>query len=82
MTQELDRKNKKITDLESEIADKAVENNGRYEKLLEAKRDMENMNKERIKQMVQAHEIEIERRRQDYSDKMDADQQRYNELEA
>ena len=49
MTQELDRKNKKITDLESEIADKAVENNGRYEKLLENKRDMENMNKERIK---------------------------------
>jgi len=51
VTQELDRKNKKIQDLEAEIGDKAVENNGRYEKLLEAKREMENMNKDRIKQL-------------------------------
>ena len=34
---------------------------------------MENEKKDRIKQMVQAHEIEIERRRNDYADKMDAD---------
>ena len=52
VTQELDRKNKKIADLECEIADKNVENNGRYEKLLEARREMENNAKARIKQLV------------------------------
>ena len=40
------------------------------------------MNKEKMSQIQQAHEIEKERRRQDYADKMDADQQRFNELQA
>ena len=30
--------------------------------------------------MVQQQEIELERRKQDYSDKMDADMKRYEEL--
>lgn len=40
------------------------------------------MNRDKMGQIQQEHEIEKERRRQDYADKMDADQQRFNELQA
>ena len=43
---------------------------------------MDRANKDKMAQIQQAHEIEKERRRQDYADKMDADQQRFNELQA
>ena len=41
---------------------------------------MERMNKDKIEQMIQAHDIEMSRRKSDYADKMDADQQRFDEL--
>ena len=49
--QELDKKNKKISELASEIENKEIENNNRYEQLLEGKKDMERMNKDKIYQM-------------------------------
>lgn len=41
---------------------------------------MEKMNTDKIEQMRQTHSIELERRKQDYSDKMEADALRYQEL--
>lgn len=41
---------------------------------------MEHTYKERINAMTQAHLKEMEERKQDYADKMDADQARFNEL--
>ena len=79
--QELDKKNKKIHDLSQDIENKEIENNSRYEQLLESKREMERNNKDKITQMIQAHEVEMERRRQDYNDKIDADRQRLEELQ-
>lgn len=79
--QELDKKNKKIHDLTQDIENKEIENNTRYEQLLESKREMERNNKDKITQMIQAHEVEMERRRQDYNDKIDADRQRLEELQ-
>ena len=43
---------------------------------------MERFNQDKIKQMCQSHELEMERRRQDYRDKQEADTQRFNELQA
>lgn len=63
-----------------EIENKEIENRNRYEALLDAKKDMERMNEEKIQQMTQAHQIELERRKQDYNDKMEADALRYQEL--
>ena len=67
--------------MNSDIENKKIENDQRYEQLLEAKREMEQANKDRLRDLTQAHEIEMERRKQDYTDKMDADQQRFNELQ-
>jgi hypothetical protein len=50
---ELDRKNKKIAELTSEIDNKEIENNNRYDHLLESKKEMERMNKEKIEVMIQ-----------------------------
>jgi len=82
LQQNLDRKQKKINEIQQEIENKEEENNRRYEELFEAKKEVDRLNKEKMAQMEQAHEIEKERRRQDYADKMDADQQRFNELQA
>lgn len=79
--QELERKQRKIDELNSDIENKKIENDQRYEQLLDAKREMEQANKDRLRDLTQAHEIEMERRKQDYTDKMDADQQRFNELQ-
>ena len=49
---ELDRKNKKIAELTSEIDNKEIENNNRYDHLLESKKEMERMNKEKIEVMI------------------------------
>lgn len=38
------------------------------------------MNEEKISQMIKAHEIELEKRKQDYQDKMHADEIRFQEL--
>ena len=75
-------KNKKIAELTSEIDNKEIENNNRYDHLLESKKEMERMNKDKIEQMIQAHDIEMQRRKSDYADKMDADQQRFDELQS
>ena len=48
MQAELDRKNKKIAELASEIENKEIENNHRYEQLLENKKEMERNNKDKI----------------------------------
>ena len=63
-----------------EIENKEIENRNRYEALMESKKDMEKMNTDKIEQMRQTHGIELERRKQDYSDKMEADALRYQEL--
>ena len=52
---------------------KEIENTTRYDSLMDSKKDMEKMNDEKISQMIQAHQIELERKRQDYQDKMEAD---------
>jgi hypothetical protein len=59
--------------LNQEIENKDIENSNRYEQLLEAKKEMERFNQDKIKQMCQSHELEMERRRQDYRDKQEAD---------
>jgi hypothetical protein len=59
---------------------KEIENRTRYDALFESKKEMERMNEDKISQMIQAHQIELERRRQDYQDKMDADSERFKEL--
>ena len=79
--QDLDRKNKKISDLTQEIDNKAIENQQRYDQLHESKKEMENMYKEKQHSMAQAHQDEMERRKQDYADKMEADQMRFDELQ-
>lgn len=71
--QEVDKKNKKIADLVSDIEYRDTESGERYDKLLASKKEMERMNNDRLQQMMAKHEIEVERRRQDYQDKMDAD---------
>jgi hypothetical protein len=38
---------------------------------------MERMNEEKISQMIYAHEIELEKRKHDYQDKMNADEIRF-----
>jgi hypothetical protein len=63
-----------------EIENKEIENRNRYEALLDSKKEMERMNEEKIQQMTQGHQIELERRKQDYNDKMEADAHRYQEL--
>ena len=40
------------------------------------------MNKDKIELMIQQHDIEMQRRKADYADKMDADQQRFDELQS
>ena len=42
---------------------------------------MDRMNDEKLHQMTNAHLQELQRRKVDYSDKMEADQVRYSELE-
>jgi len=41
---------------------------------------MEKVNEDKISQMIGSQDVELERRRQDYSDKMEADSMRYHEL--
>jgi hypothetical protein len=77
---ELSKKNQRISSLQMEIENKEIENRNRYEALMESKKDMEKMNTDKIEQMRQTHGIELERRKQDYSDKMEADALRYQEL--
>ena len=38
---------------------------------------MEKMNEDKIETMIQSHEIEMENRKQEYQEKMHADEQRY-----
>ena len=71
--QDLDRKNKKISDLTQEIDNKLIENQQRYDQLYESKKEMENMYKEKLGGMTGQHDDEMERRKQDYADKMEAD---------
>ena len=80
--QELDRKNKKIAELVAEIENKEIENKNRYDQLLDNKKEMERTYQEKISHMTQAHNIEMERRKQDHKDKENADQQRFDELQA
>lgn len=77
---ELSKKTQRISSLQMEIENKEIENRNRYEALLDSKKEMERMNEEKIQQMTQAHQIELERRKQDYNDKMEADALRYQEL--
>lgn len=82
MQQDIDRKQKKINELTQEIANKEIENEDRHNKLLESKKEMERMNKEKIQQMESYHDLEMARRKADYEDKMEADHQRFAELQA
>jgi hypothetical protein len=70
---EIEKKQKKINELTQEIANKEIENSDRYDKLNEAKKEMERMNKEKIQQMESSHDLEMARRKADYEDKMEAD---------
>lgn len=63
--------------LEKEMEYKEIENRTRYDALLDSKKEMERTNEDKIASMLQQHEIELERRRQDYEDKMKADELRF-----
>jgi hypothetical protein len=78
--QDYDRKNRKITELTQEIDNKFIENQQRYDILSESRKELESVYKEKINSMTIAHYEEMERRKMDYQDKMDADQQRFDEL--
>lgn len=80
MDHETKKKLAKKEQLEKEMEYKEIENRTRYDALMESKKEMERMNEEKISQMIQQHEIELERRRQDYEDKMKADELRFQEL--
>lgn len=69
----MDRKNKKIAELVAEIENKEIENNNRFDSLMDSKKEMERHNNEKITAAIQAHNIGMERRKQDYRDKQDAD---------
>lgn len=69
-----------IERIEAEIDAKKVDFENRKAALENAKREMERMYNEKLRQMRQAHEIELARREQDYADKQEADNQRYQEL--
>ena len=51
MQQELDKKNKKISEIQAEIENKEEENNRLYEELLEAKKDMDRANMQKKAQI-------------------------------
>ena len=53
----MDRKSKKINELQAEIENKEQENHQRYDQLLESKKEMERFNKDKLDQMRKAHEI-------------------------
>lgn len=77
---ETKRKMGKKEQLEKEMEYKEIENRTRYDALLDSKKEMERTNEDKIASMLQQHEIELERRRQDYEDKMKADELRFQEL--
>lgn len=66
------------------ICNQIVENQNTYNQRLlaleTAKQEMEHMYEMKLIHLAQAHQLEVERRTQDYSAKMDADAERYKEL--
>ena len=60
---ETKKKLSKKENLEKDMEYKEIENRNRYEALLEARKDMERMNEDKISMMIQSHQIELERRR-------------------
>ena len=78
--QELIKKQQRIDAMEQEIKNKEEENRARYDLLVESKKEIERMNQEKIETMIQSHVIEMEKRKQEYQEKMHADEVRYQEL--
>lgn len=74
---ETNKKKAKIDGLRKEMEYNDIQNQTRYDALFESKKEMERMNEDKIQQMLNAHQIELERRKQDYQDKMEADQLRF-----
>lgn len=66
-----------IKRIDAEIESKKIDFENRKASLENAKREMERMYNEKLRQMRQAHEVELARREQDYADKQEADNQRY-----
>jgi len=71
-----------IKRIETEIEVKKIDFENRKQALEYAKREQERTYNEKLRQMKHAHEVELARREQDYADKQDADNQRYQELYA
>jgi hypothetical protein len=80
MKHNLYTKEEEIKRIEAEIEAKKVDFENRKAALENAKREQERTYNEKLRQLRQAHDIELARREQDYADKQDADNQRYQEL--
>ena len=80
MKHQLFTKSEEIKRIETEIEAKKIDFDNRKASLENAKREMERMYNDKLRQMRSAHEIELARREQDYADKQEADNQRYQEL--
>ncbi len=59
-----------IAKLQEENSNMQVTAKNKYDSLMENKREMENAFEERIKQLAEQHQIELEEKRNEYSQKM------------
>lgn len=80
MKHNLYTKEEEIKRIEAEIEAKKTDFENRKAALENAKREQERTYNEKLRQLRQAHDIELARREQDYADKQEADNQRYQEL--
>jgi hypothetical protein len=65
---------KKINEMTLEIEHAELENKSRYDDLFDEKKKMEEQFEKNIQTMKENHKNEMERRRQEYAEKMEADQ--------
>lgn len=72
---------KKIAEMKQEIEHADLENRQRYDDLYEEKKKMEEQFEKSIRQMHDNHNNEMDRRKLEYAEKMEADQQRMVELQ-
>lgn len=71
-----------IVKLQEELSNSQVQAKNRYDSLNENKREMENAFEEKIKQLAEQFQIELEERRNEYSQKMLEDAAKFQELQA
>lgn len=72
----------KINKLQEDLSSSQLQHRNRYDSLNENKRDMETAFEERIRNLSETHQVELEENRNQYSQKMLEDAARFQELQA